>query len=89
MDLPAVNVVWSDEMGLVFLIKKGKLPCLNLNLSILNLCLASCLQIRLAEARLQGNQQNMQPEQLEKMAKMEEWRKELKLLEDRKTNLVP
>ncbi|XP_038986033.1 partner of Y14 and mago-like [Phoenix dactylifera] len=45
-------------------------------------------KIRLAEGRLQGNQQNMKPEQLEKMAKMEEWREELKLLEDRKANLV-
>lgn len=46
------------------------------------------LQIRLAEARLQGNQQNMKPEQLEKMEKMEGWLEELKLLEDRNANLV-
>lgn len=43
---------------------------------------------RLTEAQLQGNQQNLKPEQLEKMAKMEGWRQELKLLEDRKANLV-
>ena len=46
------------------------------------------LQIRLAEAQSQGNQQNMKSEQLEKMEKMEGWREELKLLEDSKANLV-
>ncbi|XP_010926441.1 partner of Y14 and mago [Elaeis guineensis] len=45
-------------------------------------------KIRLAEAQLQGNQQNMKSEQLEKMEKMEGWREELKLLEDSKANLV-
>lgn len=45
-------------------------------------------QIRLAEAQLQGDQQSMKPEQVEKMRKMDGWREELKLLEDRKVNLV-
>ncbi|WOL18500.1 partner of Y14 and mago [Canna indica] len=45
-------------------------------------------KIRLAEAQLQGNQQSMKPEQIEKTQKVEGWRQELKLLEDRKANLV-
>ncbi|GMP39205.1 hypothetical protein CsSME_00010139 [Camellia sinensis var. sinensis] len=44
--------------------------------------------IRLAEAQQQKTvEQDMKPEQLEKMAKLEGWRKELKLLEDRKAEL--
>ncbi|RRT45748.1 hypothetical protein B296_00042561 [Ensete ventricosum] len=41
-------------------------------------------QIRLMEAQLQGDQQSMKPEQVEKMRKIEGWREELKLLEDQK-----
>ncbi|XP_028088629.1 partner of Y14 and mago-like isoform X2 [Camellia sinensis] len=45
-------------------------------------------KIRLAEAQQQKTvEQDMKPEQLEKMAKLEGWRKELKLLEDRKAEL--
>lgn len=46
------------------------------------------LQIRLAEGQLKGDQQDMKPEQLEKMAKVEGWREELKGLEDKKANTV-
>lgn len=46
------------------------------------------LQIRLAEALLQGEHQNMMTEQLDKMRKMEGWREELKILEDRKSSVV-
>lgn len=43
------------------------------------------MQIRLTEALQQKtSQQNMQPEQLDKLSKLEDWRKELKLLEDEK-----
>ncbi|KAJ0976049.1 hypothetical protein J5N97_018014 [Dioscorea zingiberensis] len=45
-------------------------------------------KIRLAEAQLQSNQQITKPEQLEKTAKIEGWREELKLLEEKKTVLV-
>lgn len=45
-------------------------------------------KIRLAEAQLQGSNQNTKPEQSEKMTKIEGWREELKLLEERKTTLV-
>lgn len=42
-------------------------------------------KIRLAEAQKQKNvQEELKPEQLEKLAKLEDWRKELKLLEDKK-----
>lgn len=42
-------------------------------------------KIRLTEAQLQKTeQQDMKPEQLDKVSKLEEWRKELKLLEDKK-----
>ncbi|KAF5952012.1 hypothetical protein HYC85_009956 [Camellia sinensis] len=45
-------------------------------------------KIRLAEAQQQKTvEQDMKPEQLEKMAKLEGWRKELKLLEDTKAEL--
>ncbi|THG03678.1 hypothetical protein TEA_027953 [Camellia sinensis var. sinensis] len=45
-------------------------------------------EIRLAEAQQQKTvEQDMKPEQLEKMAKLEGWRKELKLLEDTKAEL--
>ncbi|GFY89329.1 hypothetical protein Acr_06g0012690 [Actinidia rufa] len=44
---------------------------------------------RLTEAQQQKTvQQDMKPEQLEKIEKLEGWRKELKLLEDRKAELV-
>jgi len=46
------------------------------------------LQIRLAEAQLKGEQQNLNPEQLEKMVKVEGWREELKVLEDKKATVV-
>lgn len=43
------------------------------------------MQIRLTEALQQkASHQNMQPEQLDKLSKLEDWRKELKLLEDEK-----
>jgi partner of Y14 and mago protein len=43
------------------------------------------LQIRLAEAQQQKtHQQDSKPEQLDKLTKLEGWRKELKLLEDKK-----
>ncbi|XP_052179317.1 partner of Y14 and mago [Diospyros lotus] len=46
-------------------------------------------KIRLAEAQQQKTlQQDMKPEQLEKMAKIEDWRKELRLLEVQKSELV-
>nr|CAD1832956.1 unnamed protein product [Ananas comosus var. bracteatus] len=45
-------------------------------------------KIRLAEALLQGEHQNMMTEQLDKMRKMEGWREELKILEDRKSSVV-
>ncbi|KAJ7946653.1 partner of Y14 and mago-like [Quillaja saponaria] len=42
-------------------------------------------KIRLTEAQqLKIPQQDMKPEQLDKLAKLEDWRKELKLLEDKK-----
>jgi partner of Y14 and mago protein len=41
-------------------------------------------KIRLTEAQ-QQQKTDMNPEQLEKLAKLEDWRKELKLLEDKKT----
>ncbi|XP_057464596.1 partner of Y14 and mago-like [Actinidia eriantha] len=45
-------------------------------------------KIRLTEAQQQKTvQQDMKPEQLEKVEKLEGWRKELKLLEDRKAEL--
>jgi partner of Y14 and mago len=40
------------------------------------------LQIRLAEAQLQGDPEKTKPETMEKMKKIEGWREELKLLED-------
>ncbi|KAG6533678.1 hypothetical protein ZIOFF_003106 [Zingiber officinale] len=45
-------------------------------------------KIRLAEAQLVDNQQSMKPEHMEKMRKVEGWREELKLLEDRKASSV-
>ncbi|CAK9179561.1 unnamed protein product [Ilex paraguariensis] len=46
-------------------------------------------KIRLAESQQeQIVQQEMKPEQLEKMTKLEGWRKELKLLEDKKAELA-
>ncbi|XAR53118.1 hypothetical protein NMG60_11021531 [Bertholletia excelsa] len=46
-------------------------------------------KIRLTEAQQQKiQQQDMKPEQLEKIAKLEGWRQELKLLEDRKAEIV-
>lgn len=45
------------------------------------------MQIRLAEGQqLKGEQSNMKPEQIEKMAKIADWHAELKLLEDKRTN---
>ncbi|XP_060167743.1 partner of Y14 and mago isoform X1 [Lycium barbarum] len=45
-------------------------------------------KIRLTEAQQQKTEEkDMKPEQLEKVAKMESWRKELKLLEDKKAEL--
>ncbi|KAL0917448.1 hypothetical protein M5K25_012509 [Dendrobium thyrsiflorum] len=44
-------------------------------------------KIRLAEGQqLKGEQPNMKPEQIEKMAKIADWHAELKLLEDKRTN---
>lgn len=51
---------------------------------ILIICYLKTLQIRLAEAQLQGDQQNLKQEQLEKVKKIEGWREELKLLEEQK-----
>lgn len=45
-------------------------------------------KIRLAEGQLKGDQQNMKPEQIEKMAKIEVWHEELKLLEAKRTDQV-
>ncbi|XVE67339.1 hypothetical protein DITRI_Ditri08aG0152500 [Diplodiscus trichospermus] len=46
-------------------------------------------KIRLAEAQQQKTpQQDMKPEQLEKLAKLEGWREELKLLEDKKAEMA-
>lgn len=45
-------------------------------------------KIRLTEAQQQKtDEKDMKPEQLEKMAKLESWRNELKLLEDKKAEL--
>ncbi|KAJ8572581.1 hypothetical protein K7X08_009092 [Anisodus acutangulus] len=45
-------------------------------------------KIRLTEAQQQKTEEKyMKPEQLEKVAKLESWRKELKLLEDKKAEL--
>lgn len=47
------------------------------------------MQIRLVEAQQQKTpQQDMKPEQLEKLAKLEGWREELKLLEDKKAEFA-
>lgn len=43
------------------------------------------IQIRLTEALEQRSDQDLKPEQLEKLAKLEDWRRELKQLEDEKT----
>lgn len=46
-------------------------------------------KIRLTEAQQQkASQQEMKPEQLDKMMKLEGWQKELKLLEDKKAELA-
>lgn len=46
------------------------------------------LQIRLAEAQQQkAGQQELKPEQLEKLSKLEGWHNELKLLEEKKADL--
>ncbi|KAL3515600.1 hypothetical protein ACH5RR_022502 [Cinchona calisaya] len=46
-------------------------------------------KLRLTEAQQQKTvEQDMKPEQLEKVAKLEGWREELKLLEDKKAELV-
>ncbi|XP_020691652.1 partner of Y14 and mago [Dendrobium catenatum] len=46
-------------------------------------------KIRLAEGQqLKGEQSNMKPEQIEKMAKIADWHAELKLLEDKRTNMA-
>ncbi|KAJ6848300.1 partner of Y14 and mago-like isoform X2 [Iris pallida] len=45
-------------------------------------------KIRLAEAQLKGDQQDMKPEHAEKTAKIEGWKGELKALEDKKANPV-
>lgn len=43
------------------------------------------MQIRLTESLQQKTaEQDLKPEQLDKLAKLEDWRKELKLLEDKK-----
>ncbi|KAJ1686901.1 hypothetical protein LUZ63_018291 [Rhynchospora breviuscula] len=44
-------------------------------------------KIRLAEGQLQGDQQNFKPDQLEKVKKIDGWRQELKLLEEKKETL--
>ncbi|KAJ4750800.1 Partner of Y14 and mago [Rhynchospora pubera] len=44
-------------------------------------------KIRLAEGQLQGDQQNFKPDQLEKAKKIDGWRQELKLLEEKKETL--
>lgn len=56
---------------------------------ILTICYLKILQIRLAEAQLQGDQQNLKQEQLEKVKKIEGWREELKLLEEQKAMTLP
>jgi len=44
------------------------------------------IQIRLTEAlEKKSAEQELNPEQLEKLAKLEDWRRELKQLEDEKT----
>lgn len=46
------------------------------------------MQIRLTEAQQQKTEEkDMKSEQLEKVAKLESWRKELKVLEDKKAEL--
>ncbi|XP_077224021.1 partner of Y14-MAGO isoform X2 [Tasmannia lanceolata] len=45
-------------------------------------------KIRLTEALEKGERDDMKPEQLDKLAKLEGWRKELKLLEDKKGALA-
>lgn len=47
------------------------------------------LQIRLTEALQEKTaEQDLKPEQLEKLAKLEDWRKELKQLEDKKDEIL-
>ncbi|XP_020257061.1 partner of Y14 and mago-like isoform X1 [Asparagus officinalis] len=45
-------------------------------------------KIRLAEAQLKVDQNNMKPEQVEKITKVEGWLEELKALEDKKASIV-
>lgn len=46
------------------------------------------LQIRLAEAQLQGDPEKSKPETMEKMKKIEGWLEELKLLEDKRASVA-
>jgi len=47
------------------------------------------VQIRLTEALQEKTaEQDLKPEQLEKLAKLEDWRKELKQLEDKKAEIL-
>lgn len=45
-------------------------------------------KIRLTEALEKVDEVDLKPEQLDKLAKLEEWRKELKLLEDKKATVL-
>ncbi|KAL4654716.1 hypothetical protein ACB092_01G400300 [Castanea dentata] len=57
--------------------------------TLFNLYVCSILQIRLTEAQLQKTtQEDMKPEQLEKLTKLEGWHKELQLLEDKKAEMA-
>jgi partner of Y14 and mago protein len=54
-----------------------------------HLIVCSILQIRLTEAQLQKTaKEEMKPEQLEKLTKLEGLHKELKLLEDKKAEMA-
>ena len=56
---------------------------------LVHLIVCSILQIRLSEAQQQKTtQEDMKPEQLDKLIKLEGWRKELKHLEDKKAEMV-
>lgn len=47
------------------------------------------MQIRLTEALQEKTaEQDLKPEQLEKLAKLEDWRKELKQLENKKAEIL-
>lgn len=56
---------------------------------LVHLIVCSILQIRLTESQQQKMaQEDMKPEQLDKLIKLEGWRKEVKHLEDKKSEMA-